>query len=62
MLSNIWLEENYKISTARLENLEIKDNMAALHSFFDTMFRKTLFSERLKLDGALSGAWQRYLY
>ena len=57
-----WLAENYKISTAlRLENLKIKDNMAALHSFFDTMFRKTLFSERLKLDGALS-VWQRYLY
>ena len=60
--ARVWLEENYKISTAlRLENLKIKDNMAFLHRFFDTMFRKTLFSERLKLDGALS-VWQRYRY
>ncbi len=57
-----WLEEIHQIDAdLRLEDLKIKDNTGFWSSLAHTLFRKTLFSERLSLDGALS-VWQRYLY
>ena len=54
-----WLEKKYQIGVnLRLEDLEIKDNGVSWLSFFRAIIGKTLFSERLRLDGVLS-VWQR---
>ena len=55
-----WLANNYQIDgDIPIKDLEVGDKSSSWRSFVDTMFRKTLFSERLRLDGALS-VWQRY--
>ena len=57
-----WLEKKYQIGiNLHLEDLEIKDNGASWLSFFRGIVGKTLFSERLRLDGVLS-VWQRWRY
>ena len=54
-----WLEKKYQISVnLHLEDLEIKDDGVSWLSFFRSIIGKTLFSERLRLDGVLS-VWQR---
>ena len=60
--ARIWLEEKHQIDIdLRLEDLEIKENTMSWESIVDSIYRKTLFSERLRLDGAFS-VWQRNLY
>ena len=54
-----WLEKKYQIDVnLHLEDLKIKDDGVSWRSFFSGIIGKTLFSERLRLDGVLS-VWQR---
>ena len=54
-----WLEKKYQIDVnLHLEDLEINDDGVSWRSFFSGIIGKTLFSERLRLDGVLS-VWQR---
>ena len=54
-----WLENKYQIGVnLHLEDLEIKSDGVPWRSFFRAIIGKTLFSERLRLDGVLS-VWQR---
>ena len=55
-----WLADNYQIGRdIPLKDLKVGDKAFSWRNFVDSMFRKTLFPERLRLDGALS-VWQRY--
>ena len=53
-----WLAENHQIDAGLpLEDLDFRDDHEPWRQFIGSMVRKTLFSERLRLDGVLS-VWQ----
>ena len=53
-----WLEENHQINASLpLRNLDVHDNDEFWSNLIDSALGKTLFPERLRLDGVLS-VWQ----
>ena len=57
-----WLAENHQIDMGLpLKDLDVHDEKKTWRHFLDMAVGKTLFSERLRLDGVLS-VWQPSLY
>ena len=57
-----WLAENHQIDMGLpLKDLDVHDEKETWRHFLDMAVGKTLFSERLRLDGVLS-VWQPSLY